>query len=156
MSKIPALPGGSGVHIIGDHRSVVLPIRILFIEQLSALIGKSPTTIRTFATSSKYKHLIPPPFKMPGSRRLCWYEKDVLNWIESTQPVEPPPERRPRGRPTKREQQARAVWLADIVSLLECQERKPVRRGPPTKKESMQAAEAGLSVKDWRLNRGML
>lgn len=41
---------------------------------------------------------------------------------------------------------------ADIVRLLESQERKPVRRGPPTKVESMQAAKAGLSVKNWRLS----
>ena len=89
-----------------------LSIRILFIEQVAVLIGKSQTTIRTFATSSKYKHLIPPPFKMPGSRRLCWYETDVLAWIKATQPTEPPPARRPRGRPTKREQQVRARWAS--------------------------------------------
>ncbi len=88
------------------------PVRIIFIEQLSALIGKSCTTIRTFATCEKYKdrNLIPRPFKMPGSRRLCWYERDVLEWIESTRPAEPPPSRRPRGRPTKAEQLARQRW----------------------------------------------
>ena len=102
----------SGAPIVGDPHSTTLPVRILFTEQLSALIGKSPTTIRTFATSSKYKHLIPRPFKMPGSRRLCWYENDVLEWIEATRPAEPPPERRPRGRPTKREQQILAQWAS--------------------------------------------
>jgi predicted DNA-binding transcriptional regulator AlpA len=84
--------------------------RILFIEQLAPLIGKTATTIRTCATNAKYAHLIPRPFKMPGSRRLCWYEADVLAWIESTRPVEPPPPRRPRGRPTKAEQLARQRW----------------------------------------------
>lgn len=84
--------------------------RILFIEQLSALIGKTATTIRTCATNAKYQHLIPPPFKLPHSRRLCWYEHDVLRWIESNRRVEPPPARRPRGRPTKVEQLARARW----------------------------------------------
>ena len=92
-----------------------LSVRILFIEQVAVLIGKSPTTIRTFATSSKYKHLIPAPFKMPGSRRLCWYEKDVLDWIKATRPAEPPPARRPRGRPTKREQQARAQRASSVL-----------------------------------------
>jgi predicted DNA-binding transcriptional regulator AlpA len=86
------------------------PVRILFIEQLTAIIGKSTTTIRTFATNKKYQHLIPRPFKMPGSRRLCWYENEVLEWIESTKPVEPPPPRRPRGRPTKAEQLAMERW----------------------------------------------
>lgn len=117
-SSVPALPEAlSGTPVNGDPRSTSLPVRILFTEQLSALIGKSPTTIRTFATSSKYQHLIPRPFKLPGSRRLCWYEKDVLDWIESTRPVEPPPPRRPRGRPTKREAQVRALWASNQQAL---------------------------------------
>ncbi|MDE1714373.1 hypothetical protein PWG14_17820 (plasmid) [Chromobacterium amazonense] len=80
--------------------------RILFIEQVSSIIGKSITTIRTCATNEKYKHLIPRPFKMPHSRRLAWYEKDVLAWLAGSLPVSPPVKRR-RGRPTKAEQQAR-------------------------------------------------
>lgn len=88
------------------------PIRILFIEQLSLLIGKSCTTIRTFVSHEKYKNknLIPRAFKMPGSRRLCWYEHEVLAWIDSTRPAEPPVARRPRGRPTKSEQVLRQRW----------------------------------------------
>lgn len=92
------------------------PVRILFIEQLSTLIGKSATSIRTFATSEKYKHLIPRPFKMPHSRRLCWYEHEVLAWIEAHRPAEPPPPKRPRGRPTKAEQLARQRWAATRLS----------------------------------------
>ncbi|MCW5231665.1 helix-turn-helix transcriptional regulator [Verminephrobacter eiseniae] len=84
--------------------------KILFIEQLSALIGKTETTIRTCATNAKYAHLIPRPFKLPNSRRLCWYEHDVLAWINSTRPAEPPPKKRLRGRPTKVEQLARQRW----------------------------------------------
>lgn len=84
--------------------------RMLFVEQLSTLIGKTATTIRTCATNDKYKHLIPKPFKLPHSRRLCWYEHEVLAWIESNRPAEPPPPKRPRGRPTKVEQLARARW----------------------------------------------
>lgn len=84
--------------------------RTLFIEQLAPLIGKTETTIRTCATNAKYAHLIPRPFKLPHSRRLCWYERDVLAWIESTRPAEPPPPKRPRGRPTKAEQLSRARW----------------------------------------------
>lgn len=48
------------------------------IEELSALIHKSENTIRTCATNKKYQHLIPRPFKMPHSRRLCWWLDDVL------------------------------------------------------------------------------
>lgn len=85
--------------------------KILFIEQLSALIGKTATTIRTCSTNQKYAHLIPRPFKMPNSRRLCWYEHEVLAWIDSHRPAEPLP-RRPRGRPTKTEQLARQRWAS--------------------------------------------
>jgi hypothetical protein len=47
---------------------------------------------------------------MPNSRRLCWYEHEVLAWIDSHRPAEPSPRRRPRGRPTKAEQLARQRW----------------------------------------------
>lgn len=56
--------------------------RVLFVEQLAELIGKTPATIRTFAAKERYKHLIPAPFKMPHSRRLCWYEHEVFAWME--------------------------------------------------------------------------
>ncbi len=86
--------------------------KILFIEQLSILIGKTATTIRTCATNAKYAHLIPRPFKLPNSRRLCWYDHDVLAWINLGRPADPPPAKRPRGRPTKIEQLARQRWAA--------------------------------------------
>ena len=104
------MPSTSPVAVTGD-----LP-KILFIEQLSALIGKTETTIRTCATNAKYAHLIPRPFKLPNSRRLCWYEHDVLAWISSTRPTEPPPPRRLRGRPTKVEQLSRARWQQQHAS----------------------------------------
>ena len=44
--------------------------RILFIEQLASLIGKTETTIRTCATNAKYAHLIPRPFKLPKGTAL--------------------------------------------------------------------------------------
>lgn len=81
--------------------------RVIFIEELSELIGKAPTTIRTCATNAKYVHLIPRPFKMPHSRRLCWYEHEVLAWIDASREAPPPAARRPRGRPTKAQQLAR-------------------------------------------------
>lgn len=110
--SIPTLPAAlAGEPIYRVARSE-LPLRILHIEQLAELIGKTPTTIRTFASNPKYQHLIPPAWKLPNSRRLCWLERDVLAWIESTQPVVPPPARRKPGRPTKREEQARKHWAA--------------------------------------------
>lgn len=84
--------------------------RVIFIEQLADIIGKTATTIRTCATNAKYFHLIPRPWKMPHSRRLCWYEHDVLAWVDSHRPAATPPLVRPRGRPTKVEQIARLRW----------------------------------------------
>lgn len=86
-------------------KAPLLP-RILFIEELSLLIGKTTNTIRTCATNAKYQHLIPRPFKLPHSRRLAWYETDVAAWLEEAKPVGPVVRRR-RGRPTKAEQMAR-------------------------------------------------
>ncbi len=81
--------------------------RTIFIEELSSIIGKTATTIRTCATNAKYHHLIPRPRKMPNSRRLFWYEEDVRAWQAASTPVGPLM-RRQRGRPTKTEQIVRA------------------------------------------------
>lgn len=97
---------------------------ILRIEELSALIGKAATTIRTCATNAKYAHLIPRPFKLPGSRRLCWRKEDVLAWIQRANPVQP---------------------IEHNVS---------VRLGPPTKVERFAAEQVGLTVKQWRAQQG--
>jgi len=85
--------------------------RILFIEELSSLIGKTATTIRTCVSNEKYQHHIPRPFKLPHSRRLAWYEDDVAAWMQAAQPVGQPQKKR-RGRPTKAEQLARAKHAA--------------------------------------------
>jgi predicted DNA-binding transcriptional regulator AlpA len=73
---------------------------IIFIEQLSQLIGKATTTIRTCATNAKYFHLIPKPSKMPTSRRLFWTREEVDCWLNRSTAVNPV---KRSGRPTKRE-----------------------------------------------------
>jgi hypothetical protein len=83
---------------------------VLVIEDLVPRIHKTATTIRTCASNKKYQHLIPPPWKMPHSRRLCWYEDEVQAWIDANRPADPPPAKRPRGRPTTVEQLARQRW----------------------------------------------
>ena len=79
--------------------------RILFIEEVSAIIGKTATTIRTCATNEKYFHLIPRPFKLPSSRRLLWREEDVQAWINQATTVGQV--KRRRGAPTKAERVAK-------------------------------------------------
>ena len=81
--------------------------RILFIEEVSAIIGKTATTIRTCATNEKYFHLIPRPLKLPNSRRLAWREEDIQAWLAQATPVGQV--RRRRGAPTKAERAARVL-----------------------------------------------
>lgn len=100
----------------GPHVAAAPAVRTVFIEQLSLLIGKSPKTIRTFLSKEQYKHLVPRPFKLPHSRRLCWYEHEVLAWIDSHRPASPPPEKRRRGAPTKVERLERQRWAATQAS----------------------------------------
>ena len=90
--------------LIPERRNLHGVPKTLFIEQVAALIGKTPTTIRACSTNEKYAHLIPRPFKLPNSRRLCWYEHEVLEWIDSHHTATLLILRRPRGRPTKMEQ----------------------------------------------------
>lgn len=112
--------------------------RRLHIEETSALIGKAETTIRTCATNEKYRHLIPPPFKLPGSRRLCWWEHEVLAWMQSNRPAEPPPTKRLRGRPTKTEQLARARWQELNASIQHrTQTIEPAERHPSTRPQEL-------------------
>lgn len=80
---------------------------VLKIEDVSRLIGKTPTTIRWAATNEKAAHLIPRPFKLPHSRRLCWHRDEVLAWMAQATPVRPNTNRKVRpGPPTKRERAA--------------------------------------------------
>jgi predicted DNA-binding transcriptional regulator AlpA len=62
---------------------------IIFIEELSRVIGKAVTTIRTNTTCKRYMHLIPRPVKLPNSRRLAWRWTSVRQWLEAAQPVGP-------------------------------------------------------------------
>lgn len=98
---------------------------ILRIEELAALIGKAPTKIRTCATNGKYAHLIPRPFKLPGSRRLCWYRDEVLAWMKRATIVEP------------------------------AKKAASGRRGSSNKAERIAAQQAGLTVKQWRAQQGL-
>ena len=100
---------------------------ILKIEDLSALLGKEATTIRTCATAVKYAHLIPRPFKMPHSRRLYWRKEDVVAWLSKSE----------------------TVWPGGKSGAC-----STLRRGHPTKAEQVAAERAGLTVKQWRALQG--
>lgn len=104
--------GSAGATLLDEptEGSTTALVRRIFIEELALLIGKSVTTIRTCSSNPKYHHLIPRPHKLPNSRRLSWTVEEVQKWMNSSRPAEPPPARRPRGRPTKAEQLSRSRW----------------------------------------------
>jgi hypothetical protein len=83
--------------------------QILTVEQLGALIHKSPASIRSDA--SRKPGVLPPICRLPGNKRLLWRREDVLAWVEgfvqrspsvampSISPVPAVPKK--RGRPRK-------------------------------------------------------
>ena len=54
-------------------------MKLLTVEDLSALIHKSPAAIQ--ADANRAPHRLPPILRLPGSRRLLWREEDVEAWV---------------------------------------------------------------------------
>ena len=54
---------------------------VLAVEQLSRLIHKSPSSIRSDA--SRNPAALPPICRLPGNKRLLWLRKDVMTWLSS-------------------------------------------------------------------------
>ena len=54
---------------------------LVFVEELAQLIGKTDTTIRTYSADPRRRDRIPPPIRLPNSRRLCWLREEVYKWI---------------------------------------------------------------------------
>lgn len=54
-------------------------MKLLKINDLAAILGKSPLTIRVDA--SRRPRTLPPRLIMPGSNRVIWAEADVLKWL---------------------------------------------------------------------------
>jgi hypothetical protein len=85
---------------------------LLTVEQLSAYLRKSVSSIRSDATRNPQS--LPPICRRPGTKRLLWRLEDVEKWlaehvtpIEAPLPASAPPQKQRRGRPTKAEQIAR-------------------------------------------------
>src|SRR5690348_16301627 len=74
---------------------------LIFIEEMAALIGKSITTIRTYAADKRRRHRIPPLHKIQNSRRLAWRRDVVYTWIFGVVDGAPEPGKVRRGRPKK-------------------------------------------------------
>lgn len=83
--------------------------RTLAVPEMAQRLHLSENTIRTYATSRRYAHLLPPSFKRPGGRRLLWDAAEVEAWLNSGKPDTAKVQRKPRGRPTKAEQLRRRL-----------------------------------------------
>ena len=66
--------------------------------QLAQYLGLSPLSIGSILVRRPDR--LPPPCRVPGSRRLIWLKVDVDNWLMQHRQTDKPK----RGRPTKVEQ----------------------------------------------------
>lgn len=90
-----------------------MTILLLSVDELAALIHKSPASVRSDA--SRNPRALPPLCRLPGNKRLLWRLTDVNDWIASfvqsplfaeaklTSPFDAP---KKRGRPRKTELRA--------------------------------------------------
>jgi len=60
-------------------------LKMLTPEDLSRIIGRAASTIKVDAR--RRPHTLPPRIAIPGSNRLRWLEKDVLEWIDKHRQV---------------------------------------------------------------------
>lgn len=56
-------------------------LKTLTAEDLAPLLHRSVDTIKTDVR--RRPETLPPRLRIPGSNRLFWLEKDVLEWIEN-------------------------------------------------------------------------
>lgn len=91
---------------------------LLSVEQLSVVLHKSPSSIRSDA--SRKPTSLPPICRLPGTKRLLWRQEDVDAWLAqfiaysnrqtedvSLKQIDNAPETKRRGRPSKAVQVAR-------------------------------------------------
>ena len=53
--------------------------RLIGVAELAAMIGLSPTTIKSDVT--RRPHVLPPRVIFPGGRRVLWRLIDVTKWM---------------------------------------------------------------------------
>jgi predicted DNA-binding transcriptional regulator AlpA len=104
---------------------------LLTIELLSQYLHKPVQSI--YNDLSKKPHKLPPPCRLPDTRRLLWRLEDVERWIaqhiedrsKQADPIDPPLAHvKKRGRPTKAEQVARDRRFAGKTASHQSQQLK--------------------------------
>lgn len=93
---------------------------LLTVDQLAAILHKSPASIRSDA--SRKPSSLPPICRLPGNKRLLWRQNDVDTWLAqfaalsiqqaAIQVASAVITAKRRGRPTKKEQVARERLVA--------------------------------------------
>lgn len=93
---------------------------LLTVDQLAAILHKSPASIRSDA--SRKSSSLPPICRLPGNKRLLWRQHDVDAWLAqfaslgvqqaAVQAASAVSKAKRRGRPTKKEQVTRERLIA--------------------------------------------
>lgn len=63
------------------------PLKIITVEDLSAILHKEPSTIRRDV--SRAPERLPPKLDIPGSNKLLWLLTDVNEWIQNCSTAKP-------------------------------------------------------------------
>lgn len=82
-------PNALGLGRLGGHRkglnmfndSIILPEKLLSVEDLSQILGQGPKTL--YQKLSKDPSLLPPRFYIPGSRLVRFHPVVVRIWMDS-------------------------------------------------------------------------
>lgn len=105
---------------------------VIGLDELSKLLRKSRSSILSDRTRAK--HRLPPACTPPDSKTLLWITEDAIAWLRQHQ--EPPA--------TRPQPDSADTALATLA--------KPYR-GRPSTAETAAAKAAGLSVREFRLQR---
>ena len=88
-----------------------MTILLLCVDELAALIHKSPASVRSDA--SRNPTALPPLCRLPGNKRLLWRLTDVNDWVASFVQHKP----------------------LDVTSTFSSRDPLPAKRGRPRKTE---------------------
>lgn len=60
-------------------------IKILTAEDLAPILHRELRTIKVDAT--RRPETLPPRLKIPGSKKILWLEKDVIEWLNNCRTI---------------------------------------------------------------------
>ncbi len=99
----------------------VQPPALWTVDDLSAFLRRTKSSI--YSDSRRNPASLPPGFKIPGAQRWLWHPGRVLEWLEAIA----------------------VPAVPATVSPAQAEEKKPLRRGRPTKAEQLARAAGGAA-----------